>query len=452
MHHTTRPICPRYMALAFSVIGTLVDLVPEALLLTEIVRNLRVFETPGDAWRVFKLLFSDGKPVIRFAAEEDENISEPHHEMRNAVRWRLGSIAASLYMRDGLLEEPKWTYAGLIAFIVGGELLTATGAAIFLYIEFSIPALVSLMASIYALLASTRENMRRVGEKPVHVLQTPHSNIPRSERFFKFAIPGPLVFVRVLLMIPVWPLIIIYLQAAFVSFVKIVTLTGNNSDMTLAWSDDAIWVSPVDWFRINAPVFDHDREENPAVVSFLSLLIIPHLLTTGVVAAWAILSLMRRTVLWFFGYRDFIFFGSIVNRNNDNDDTQWAAELIKPESEFHRMSSLLQGAFGLAFTSAVSKNVIVLSIFLFISIALIWCGFKYHETLCTQQEWVFVFSVTSWWLLMLIVHVGRRINAFKPIVTRRVVAIEQPLHRTRNWGIAPSHGDFLTPTAPPPPI
>lgn len=61
------------MALALTVVGTLVDLMPEALLLTEIIMHPRVM-LPGEEGslkRMLSLIFSDGKPIIAFAAEPD---------------------------------------------------------------------------------------------------------------------------------------------------------------------------------------------------------------------------------------------------------------------------------------------------------------------------------------------------------------------------------------------
>lgn len=65
--------CNRYLAVALTVVGTLVDLVPEALLLTEIAMHPRVM-SPGEKGslkEILLLFFSDGKPIIAFAAESD---------------------------------------------------------------------------------------------------------------------------------------------------------------------------------------------------------------------------------------------------------------------------------------------------------------------------------------------------------------------------------------------
>lgn len=121
------PLKCRYLALAFTVVGTLVDLVPEALLLTEIALHPKVF-TSYDAMRtLLRLAFSDGKPIVVFASsDESEKLHPSLVPIRDSLRRRLTSVAASLSMRDGCAgdQKPRWTYAGLIGILVGGELLT----------------------------------------------------------------------------------------------------------------------------------------------------------------------------------------------------------------------------------------------------------------------------------------------------------------------------------------
>lgn len=58
------------MTLAFILVGTPVDLFPELMLLTELVLNPRILCDLSGAWKVTKLLCSDGKPIIFYAASE----------------------------------------------------------------------------------------------------------------------------------------------------------------------------------------------------------------------------------------------------------------------------------------------------------------------------------------------------------------------------------------------
>lgn len=114
--------------MAFTVVGTLVDLVPEALLLTEIALHPEVFSSYETIGPLLRLIFSDGKPIIAFAAnEEPEKSQHPSLVLiRDSLRRRLTSFAASLSMTDSCAgdQKPRWTYAGLLGIIVGGELLT----------------------------------------------------------------------------------------------------------------------------------------------------------------------------------------------------------------------------------------------------------------------------------------------------------------------------------------
>lgn len=115
----------RYLALSFTVIGTLVDLFPEMLLLTEVVLHPGVLSNMAAVRTLLRMIFSDGKPVVVFAASEDEEkpLHPSLHRIRDSLRRRLASVAASFFMRDGCVAErsPKWTYAGLVGILVGGE-------------------------------------------------------------------------------------------------------------------------------------------------------------------------------------------------------------------------------------------------------------------------------------------------------------------------------------------
>ncbi|CAN0063201.1 unnamed protein product, partial [Hapterophycus canaliculatus] len=182
-----------YLALSFTVVGTLIDLFPEMLLVSEIVLHPQVLTSPGSMGTLLRLIFSDGKPVVVFAATDhfEKPPAPPLLLIRDSLRRRLSSVAAGFFLSDGCLggHSPKWTYAGLIGVLVGGELLTAIGACLFLKIEFGWPALISLMASLLALLVSVRCHMRRVGDKELHLChESPTGN---GGRLFEFLLPGP---------------------------------------------------------------------------------------------------------------------------------------------------------------------------------------------------------------------------------------------------------------------
>lgn len=132
----------------------------------------------------------------------------------------------------------------LVGILVGGELLTAVGACLFLRIEFGWPALISLLASLLALLISVRCHMRRVGEKVLHH----ESATGNGGRLFEFLLPGPVVLARYLLAAPVWPMLLVYSEgASFWPF-----SLADEGDHSLPWSDESLWANPWDWFRVRA--------------------------------------------------------------------------------------------------------------------------------------------------------------------------------------------------------
>lgn len=138
--------------------------------------------------------------------------------------------------------------------------MTAIGACLFLRIEFGWPALISLLASLLALLISVRCHMRRVGEK---VLDH-ESATGDGGRLFEFLLPGPVVLARFLLAVPVWPLLLVYSESA--SFWPF--SLANKGDHSLPFSNESMWVNPWDWFRVSknsrtgmTPV---DRKNSPA--------------------------------------------------------------------------------------------------------------------------------------------------------------------------------------------
>lgn len=124
--------------------------------------------------------------------------------------------------------------------------MTAIGACLFLVIEFGWPALISLLASLLALLISVRCHMRRVGEKELHLChESPTGN---GGRLFEFLLPGPVVLARFLVAVPVWPMLLVYSESAsFWPFSM-----ADRGDHSLPQSEDALWVNPWDWFRVRA--------------------------------------------------------------------------------------------------------------------------------------------------------------------------------------------------------
>lgn len=106
----------RYLALSFTVVGTLVDLFPEMLLVSEILLHPGVLTSAGSMGTLLRMIFSDGKPVVVFAAtdEFEKPLSPPMLLLRDSLRRRLSCVAAGFFLRDGCIGDrnPRWTYAG----------------------------------------------------------------------------------------------------------------------------------------------------------------------------------------------------------------------------------------------------------------------------------------------------------------------------------------------------
>lgn len=126
--------------------------------------------------------------------------------------------------------------------------MTAVGACLFLRIEFGWPALISLMASLLALLISVRCHMRRVGEKVLHhESSSAAAGAEDGGRLFEFLLPGPVVLARFLLAVPVWPMLLVYSESAsFWPFTM-----AKRGDHSWPWSDESLWANPWDWFRVS---------------------------------------------------------------------------------------------------------------------------------------------------------------------------------------------------------
>lgn len=87
--------------------------------------------------------------------------------------------------------------------------------------------------------------MRKVGEMPLHECHELGSE--QGGRLIEFLIPGPLTLVRFLLLVPVWPMIVVYAEA--VSFWPF--STSRRGEYSRPHSSDALWVSPPDWLEVS---------------------------------------------------------------------------------------------------------------------------------------------------------------------------------------------------------
>ncbi|CAM9368207.1 unnamed protein product [Ectocarpus sp. 12 AP-2014] len=385
-----------YLALSFTVVGTLVDLFPEMLLVSEIVLHPSVLTSPGSMGTLLRLVFSDGKPVVVFAATEEfeKPLAPPLLAIRDSLRRRLSSVATAFFLRDGCgASSPKWTYAGLVGVLVGGELLTAIGACLFLRIEFGWPALISLLASLLALLISVRCHMRRVGEKTLHLCH--ESATGNGGRLFEFLLPGPVTLTRFLLAVPVWPMLLVYSEgASFWPFSM-----ASRGDHSLPPSEESLWANPWDWFRVAVPSLS--RSDNDSPLSYVYWAIVPHLLWTLVSAVWVGLLGAANLVCWYFGHAE------------DWSAHSWGVYFSSQESPFSVWSSRLQSALGMGFTAWAAREFRRLLAFSAALAAVVVQG--YRRGACLEQEWAFVFAVAAWWIAVLIGHAARKKNIFKPL-------------------------------------
>lgn len=429
-----------YLAVALTVVGTLVDLVPEALLLTEIAMHPRVM-SPGEKGslkEILLLFFSDGKPIIAFAAESDV----PNERLRMvqiSIRRRLSAIAAGLYMHDSACgrEEKRpvvWKYSGIMGMLVGGEILTTIGAILFLYVLPGWEAVFSLLMSLFALLVSTRTNMIRVQNTALHQCPAAEDD-PDSGRLIEFLLPGPLALIRYLLFIPVWPMIFVY-TAALWPLKRITFHTPGPSASPL-------WVYPQDWLRVQAPRYNflggsiEKAFERRTSLSVVMWLIAPFLL-------WTLASTLRMVTVatanlcaaYFKGNDDSTATVSFMCRRRGRSwgfyftlqDTLTLSDWVADEDYlFHRWSARAQGVLGLGLTRVLSTLLwaSLLSIVVVLSVT-IFAGFYAGQEhgVCMEQELAFLYAHVSWWAIVCVGHHARHRNLFQP-TRSRVEAFDQ---------------------------
>lgn len=235
------------------------------LLVTEVLKKPKVFAEKGTTKELLGLLFSDGKPIVAFAAG-DKKIGNGMCAIRVGLRRRLW-LATRLLHRQGkkwcgssvhhrtdvsaseqIFIHPwgdyVWTYEGVMGLLVGGQVLTGVGSALFVGVDFSFPALVSLLASLFAVVVTTKRNMRAVSREITPTLSfhnvrggTDNADSCNANHFvagWEIVMPGPLALLRFLLAAPVWPI-----GLALFGFL----------DRT-AVSSQPLWVWPPDWLSV----------------------------------------------------------------------------------------------------------------------------------------------------------------------------------------------------------
>lgn len=245
-----------------------------------------------------------------------------------------------------------------------------------------------------------------------------------ARRLIEFLLPGSLTFLRYLLAIPVWPMLLVYLEAFF----ETLPFWREKEGATIHRQEtsEALWVSPVAWLSVKSPAFAFSAGENIEKFfderSWLSLvmwLIAPHLV-------WTIAATLR-TVL----------FGTCMkcaehlpcSRSHDATDSQerrkrsWGFHFTVQESltlydwrakedyKFHKWSVRAQGLLGLGLTRAISTVLWapVLGVGLVFAVSLSAAReLGPHRKVCVEQELAFLYAHAAWWAIVGSVHFARR--------------------------------------------
>lgn len=236
--------------------------------------------------------------------------------------------------------------------------------------------------------------MRSVGEMPLHEYHQ-ERRVEPNLRPLEYLIPGPIVLVRYLLLVPVWPMIVVYAEA--VSFWPF--SSAHKGDHSQAFSDDALWMAPNDWLAVGVP--DFDVSDNSSGLDFLYWAIVPHLLWTVISATWIAILGCARLVCWYFGHTE------------DWSAHPWNVYFASQESPFHVWCAHLQRALGLGFTNFISKELLRVSMGFVVLVTII--SLAVQRGTCAEQEWAYVFSHLAWWGIMLIGHLARRRNLFESV-------------------------------------
>jgi len=390
------------VALGFIIAGTLVDLFPEFLLITDVIMHPRIFCDRAAAWKVAKLLCSDGKPIITFAASKDE-VPEALGVVRNSIRKRLCMFCECRVSEDIKSVDSETRSNGYTAFLgclAAGEVLTTVGGALLLWIDFGWPALVSVISSILAFLFSTRYNMMEVGRGAAEA----RHDIYR--RFFENLtpadfIPGPISFLKLVVVgVPVWPL-------------SLVVWGVYNRDTS---SNDFLWVWPTSWLGVS----------QPSVKRVLDWILFPHYIMTwigGLVAGLLVLAL---------GFSLLFLMGKAVVAMWDmywSEEEGFFDRFRMPSSSMRNTMEVLHPLLEFALGSGMSfilwfdwPHGVVASIGI-VEVILLAVAVGVGD--CAEQEWTFAAIQISWVLVLWFFSYWLDYNPYKP----RPKALDTPSSR-----------------------
>lgn len=392
----------RYMALAFTIVGTLVDLVPEALMMTELILHPRIWVDCSALRKVLKLMFSDGKPIITFAASQDE-VAPVLDTVRTSLRKRCQLYHACRFEKFDDPSPPDHTmFSGIQGSLAAGEILTGVGGGLFLLIEFSWPALISVVWSAFSFLVSTRENMIAV--------QRFNGDFARffdegdSSSYFAIAMPGPGTFLKFVLAVPFWP----------------ITLSLWGIFQESPW-EDHVWVWPPCWFGVSGfsatrlldwflfPHYIFNWILAPFVVFAIAAQVGDFILTLLVLPFAVVLEIVLVGALWrwYFGTRD-----------GQNHCMQWSHDVLARAGRIvfrsrrkHRIITLLE-LLGSALSTLMAGigSVADVALVFLVQVGVLVAALFFRG--CAEQEWALASVHLGWTLVVLCAKACSRSNPF----------------------------------------
>lgn len=411
------------MALAFIIVGTLVDLFPEVMLLTEMILHPGIiFYDRSAARKVASLLCSDGKPIIAFAASTDEvGVLEVVRTSLRGRLFRLGRFHLSVY-NDGSDGLQTTTYSSFLGCLVAGEILTAAGGAILLVIDFGWLALACVVSSVFAFLVSTRSTMIAVGKE----------NLTEEAKVDLLAsvVPGPVSFLKFIMCVPVWPMSLVFWG---------VFHTEPSSDH--------FWVSPLPWLGVSGPSVERmlDWILSPyflvtwgvACVEYFGLTLT---LAVGIGALLLSVGVLLCLVVW--GIANGVAFCSMalwrwyfaivenkdesnVGESNISKALRQYCEAVNHSCTYIRAEArkingptwfwLCESGCGNGLSwlmYLLDTRFACLSIFLGAALLFVAVSMEGFDEYCAEQEWAFASAHVSWYLVVLFFKLGFDKNPF----------------------------------------
>lgn len=399
------------MALAFTVVGTLVDLVPEALMITELILHPRIWVNGSALKKVVKLMVSDGKPIITFAASQDD-VEPVLDAVRSSLRKRCQLYHACRFERFDAPSPPDHKmFSGIQGSLAAGEILTGVGGGLFLLIEFSWPALVSVVWSAFSFLVSTRENMIAVqrfdGAFPRFF------DLGEPSSYFAIAMPGPGTFLKYILAVPFWPITLslwgIYQESPWVDF---------------------IWVWPPCWFSVSG--FSASR--------LLDWFLFPHYIFNWILAPFVLLAIAAQVLelvitllfLPFAVVLEIVLVGALWRwyfgtRSGQNHCMQWSHDILARAGGIvfrsrrkNRINTLLE-LFGSALSTLMAGvgSVADVALVFAVQVGVLVAAVFFRG--CAEQEWALASAHLGWSLVVLCAKSCCHSN---PFVTARRVGYE----------------------------